>query len=76
VPARLLMGEIVRAGCSFAMMRNAFVADAFLSSPEAVLTAIRRELSRLATRSEESVRADRLALLAVLDGLEAQATLR
>ena len=28
LPARLLMGEIVRGGCSFAMMRNAFVADA------------------------------------------------
>jgi hypothetical protein len=76
VPARLLMGEIVRAGCSFAMMRNAFVADAVLSSPDAVLTAIRRELSRLAARSEHSVLADRRALLAVLDGLEQPAALR
>ena len=44
------MGEIVRGGCSFALMRNAFVADAALSSPEGVLAAIRRELARLAAR--------------------------
>ena len=44
LPARLLMAEIVRGGCAFAMMRNAFVADAALSSPGTVLAAIRGEL--------------------------------
>ena len=58
------MGEIVRGGCSFAMMRNAFVADSALSSPEGVLAAIRHELDRLSHRSDEAVRADREALLA------------
>ena len=45
LPARLLMGEIVRGGCAFAMMRNAFVADAAVSSPASVLAAIRGELA-------------------------------
>lgn len=63
LPARLLMGEIVRGGCSFAMMRNAFVADAALTSPEGVLAAIRRELHVLARRSDEEVGADREALV-------------
>lgn len=61
--ARLLMGEIVRAGCGFAMMRNAFVADSLLSSPEQVLAALRLELSRLAERPGAVVQRDRQALV-------------
>ncbi len=61
--ARLLMGEIVRAGCAFSMMRNAFVADAALSSPIAVLAAVRRELALLERRDGVAVAADRVALL-------------
>ncbi len=80
LPARLLMGEIVRGGCSFAMMRNAFVADSALSSPEGVLAAIRHELDRLSHRSDEAVRSDREALLAriqVIDaGIDADVTAR
>ncbi len=71
LPARLLMGEIVRGGCSFALMRNAFVADAALSSPEGVLAAIRRELARLAARPGVEVRADREALLARIRSIDA-----
>jgi hypothetical protein len=74
LPARLLMGEIVRGGCSFAMMRNAFVADAALSSPEGVLAAIRRELDRLTHRDDEEVRADREALVARVSLIDAGLT--
>ena len=63
LPARLLMGEIVRGGCDFAMMRNAYVADAALTSPEAVLGAIRVELVRLSARAAGEVATDRAALL-------------
>jgi hypothetical protein len=63
LPARLLMGEIVRGGCAFAMMRNAYVADAARTSPEAVLGAIRAELGRLSAREPGEVAADREALL-------------
>lgn len=63
LPARLLMGEIVRGGCDFAMMRNAYVADAALTSPEAVLGAIRVELGRLSARAAGEVATDRAALL-------------
>jgi hypothetical protein len=72
LPARLLMGEIVRSGCSFAMMRHAFTSDAALSSPEAVLAAIRLELDRLAGRSAEQVLADRDELLARIHAIDAR----
>jgi hypothetical protein len=71
LPARLLMGEIVRAGCSFAMMRNSFVADAALSSPEGVLAAIRLELDRLARRTCDAVETDRDELIARIDEIDA-----
>jgi hypothetical protein len=71
LPARLLMGDIVRSGCAFAMMRNAFVADAALSSPESVLAAIHRELARLAGRQAGEVAADREALLARIAEIDA-----
>jgi len=71
LPARLLMGEIVRGGCSFAMMRNAFVADAPLSSPESVLAAVRTELDRLAQRTGEDVATDREDLLARIEEIDA-----
>jgi len=65
------MGEIVRGGCSFAMMRNAFVADAPLSSPESVLAAVRTELDRLAQRTGEDVATDREDLLARIEEIDA-----
>ena len=72
LPAVLLMGEIVRGGCSFAMMRNAFVADSASSSPARVLSAIRHELDRLSHRaSDEVVRSDREALLARIQVIDA-----
>ena len=71
LPARLLMGEIVRGGCAFAMMRNAFVADAALTSPEAVLAAIRLELARLSRRDADEVADDRSALLARIADIDA-----
>jgi hypothetical protein len=71
LPARLLMGEIVRGGCAFAMMRNAFVADAAQSSPEAVLAAIRVELAGLARRDAAQVAADREALVARIAEIDA-----
>ena len=74
LPARLLMGEIVRGGCSFSMMRNAFVTDAAHSSPERLLVAIRRELDRLSRRSDDEVGADREALLARIDLIDGGVT--
>jgi len=71
VPARLLMGDIVRAGCAFSMMRNAFVADAAMSSPARVLAAIRTELERLEHRDAGQVDTDRAALLACVAALDA-----
>ena len=67
------MGEIVRAGCSFAMMRNAFVADAAESSPEGVLAAIRHELDRLSLRTAVQVGSDREELLARIHAIDAGA---
>jgi hypothetical protein len=71
LPARLLMGDITRSGCAFAMMRNAFVADSALSSPEAVLAAIRAELRRLADRDADEVGSDREALLSRIAEIDA-----
>jgi riboflavin biosynthesis pyrimidine reductase len=71
LPARLLMGEIVRGGCSFAMMRNAFVADSALSSPAVVLASIRHELARLSRRDIGQVADDRSALLARIAVIDA-----
>jgi hypothetical protein len=71
--ARLLMGEIVRSGCAFSMMRNSFLADSALSSPESVLASIRAELARLHARTPPHVEQDRTLLLARIREIDAEA---
>ena len=71
VPCRLLMGEMVRLGCSFSFLRRSFHADLLDVPLQQAVEAIREGLAAAAHRSPEQVVTDRAALhLAVAAAVE------
>ncbi len=63
IPCRLLMGEMVRLGCSFSFLRRSFHADLRHVGLAQAVAAIRAGLAAAARRSHHDVEDDHLALL-------------
>ena len=68
IPQRLLLGEMVRLGCTFGVARRGFRADIDASDIARGIAAINLEVVRLEARRSDEVVADRAALAAAVSG--------
>jgi hypothetical protein len=70
IPSRLLMGEIVRLGCSFSFLRRSFLRDVGPGGAGPAIAAIRDTVHDLAARSTTEVELDHKAFVERVERLE------
>ncbi len=58
IPCKLLMGELMRLGCNFSLLRRSFLADTITKNWQENVTKIRLELNKINTRSQEQIELD------------------
>lgn len=69
IPARLLMAEMMRIGCSFSFMRRSFLSDLGPRAPGPAIREIRKESDRLAKRTQAEIAIDRRQLVSLIGKL-------
>ena len=67
IPCRLLIGELVRLGCTFSFLRRSYHADIRGRDPAQEIARLREALDDATRRTRAEVRADRDAFIAAVD---------
>ncbi|MEO1743295.1 MAG: aldolase/citrate lyase family protein [Cyanobacteria bacterium J06629_9] len=62
IPSRLIMGELVRLGCTFSLLRRSFLADVQGQDLSQALSKIRTGLAQMTSRPPSVIDSDRQAL--------------
>ncbi|NEP86137.1 MAG: hypothetical protein F6K18_04500 [Okeania sp. SIO2C2] len=69
IPCHLLMGELIRLGCRFSLLRRSFIADIQNRNLSEVILRIKNFLSQVSERSSQACEIDRLEFVELVQGL-------
>lgn len=69
IPCQLLMGELIRLGCNFSLLRRSFIADTLNKNWQEEVTKIRSELNKIYARSQEQIELDHIKFSRLVTGI-------